>query len=129
MARCRGPCAVQPMRPCCFPLPQSDVEQYYVSSGFLIPSFHTSYWLGLQVGWAGAGAGARTQELPPDSSAPSHDPSGTCATGNASARSYYSAHWHRAHWLQQQSPHTAVQLACCASPKKSCRSLVAWIEP
>jgi hypothetical protein len=25
------------------------VEQYYINSGFLIPSFHKSYWLGLRV--------------------------------------------------------------------------------
>lgn len=28
---------------------QAEVEQHYISSGFLIPTFHKAYWMGLRV--------------------------------------------------------------------------------
>ena len=36
---------------CCLapaPAPQSEVEQFYIDKGWLLPSFHKSYWIGLR---------------------------------------------------------------------------------
>jgi hypothetical protein len=32
---------------------QNEVEQYYISLGYILPSFHKGYWTGLQVRMAG----------------------------------------------------------------------------
>jgi hypothetical protein len=45
---------------------QADVESYYISNGYLLPSFHKAYWMGLSADGTivNAAAGKNTRAVP-----------------------------------------------------------------